>query len=157
MSGSVYHDSPRRPEDDASAPQLTLLYRTHILKLEADKESLRVHFHNEILKLEEALQEAEQERNAGAGGQVVAARALLAELAHVESTFSRAEASRQYAEGQLEEARASAVEVRRQLAEERIAWAAVKAGHARALDEAREHHERHMHSKETEHERVCEH
>ena len=45
-----------RPEDDASAPQLTLLYRTHILKLEADKESLRVHFHNEILKLEEALQ-----------------------------------------------------------------------------------------------------
>ena len=68
MSGSVYHDSPRRPEDDASAPQLTLLYRTHILKLEADKESLRVHFHNEILKLEEALQEAEQERNAGAGG-----------------------------------------------------------------------------------------
>ena len=49
MSGSVYHDSPRRPEDDASAPQLTLLYRTHILKLEADKESLRVHFHNEIL------------------------------------------------------------------------------------------------------------
>ncbi|KOO53405.1 hypothetical protein Ctob_007590 [Chrysochromulina tobinii] len=143
-------------QDDASAPQLTLLYRTHILKLEADKESLRVHFHNEILKLEEALQEAEQERNAGAGGQVVAARALLAELAHVESTFSRAEASRQYAEGQLEEARASAVEVRRQLADERIAWTAEKAGHARALDEARENHERHMHSKEAEHERACE-